>query len=73
MSRTESVCVRRQNLLWKEGLPSESPSAYRPIMLLFETGTVFERVIADRLVSFLCREVPDLDNNQFGFRVSGPW
>nr|XP_049691667.1 uncharacterized protein LOC126053518 [Helicoverpa armigera]XP_049704749.1 uncharacterized protein LOC126056273 [Helicoverpa armigera]XP_049706070.1 uncharacterized protein LOC126056578 [Helicoverpa armigera] len=55
-------------LLRKEGRPADSPSAYRPIVLLDEAGKLFERVIADRLVSHLCREGPDLDDNQFGFR-----
>ncbi|CAK1599579.1 unnamed protein product [Parnassius mnemosyne] len=55
-------------LLRKEGRPADSPSAYRPIVLLDEAGKFLERIIADRLVSHLCREGPDLDENQFGFR-----
>ncbi|CAK1580084.1 unnamed protein product [Parnassius mnemosyne] len=55
-------------LLRKEGRPVDSPSAYRPIVLLDEAGKLFERIIPDRLVSHLCREGPDLDENQFGFR-----
>ncbi|CAK1579824.1 unnamed protein product [Parnassius mnemosyne] len=55
-------------LLRKEGRPADSPSAYRPIVLLDEAGKLLERIIADRLVSHLCREGPDLDENQFGFR-----
>ncbi|CAK1580751.1 unnamed protein product [Parnassius mnemosyne] len=55
-------------LLRKEGRPADSPSAYRPIVLLDEAGKLLERIIADRLVRHLCREGPDLDENQFGFR-----
>ncbi|CAK1582411.1 unnamed protein product [Parnassius mnemosyne] len=55
-------------LLRKEGRPADSPSAYRPIVLLDEAGKLLERIIADRLVGHLCREGPDLDENQFGFR-----
>ncbi|CAK1588832.1 unnamed protein product [Parnassius mnemosyne] len=55
-------------LLRKEGRPADSPSAYRPIVLLDEAGKLLERIVADRLVSHLCREGPDLDENQFGFR-----
>ncbi|CAK1582636.1 unnamed protein product [Parnassius mnemosyne] len=38
------------------------------LVLLDEAGKLFERIIADRLVSHLSREGPDLDDNQFGFR-----
>ncbi|CAK1581411.1 unnamed protein product [Parnassius mnemosyne] len=55
-------------LLRKEGRPADSPSAYRPIVLLDEAGKLLERIIADRLVSHFCREGPCLDENQFGFR-----
>ncbi|CAK1593609.1 unnamed protein product [Parnassius mnemosyne] len=55
-------------LLRKEGRPADSPSAYRPIVLLDEAGKLLERIVADRLVSHLWREGPDLDENQFGFR-----
>ena len=55
-------------LLRKAGRPADSPSAYRPIVLLDEAGKLFERIIAARLVGHLCREGPDLDDSQFGFR-----
>lgn len=55
-------------LLRKEGRPADSPSAYRPIVLLDEAGKLFERIIADRLVGHLCGDGPNLDDNQFGFR-----
>ncbi|CAK1589566.1 unnamed protein product [Parnassius mnemosyne] len=52
----------------QKGRPAVSPSAYQPIVLLDEAGKLLERNIADRLVSHLCREGPNLDENQFGFR-----
>ncbi|CAK1585000.1 unnamed protein product [Parnassius mnemosyne] len=55
-------------LLRKEGRPADSPSAYRPIVLLDEAAKLLDRIIADHLVGHLCREGPDLDENQFGFR-----
>lgn len=55
-------------LLRKEGRPPDSPSAYRPIVLLDEAGKLFERVIAGRLVRHLVRIGPDLCKDQFGFR-----
>ena len=55
-------------LLRKVGRPSDSPSAYRPIVLLDEVGKLFERVVADRLVEHLERTGPDLADCQFGFR-----
>ncbi|KAJ0169191.1 hypothetical protein K1T71_015318 [Dendrolimus kikuchii] len=58
-------------LLRKEGRPADSPSAYRPIVLLDEVGKLFERIIADRLVQHLTSTGPDLADNQFGFRLAG--
>lgn len=58
----------RMVLLKKEGRPADSPSAYRPIVLLDEAGKLFERVLADRLVRHLTVVGPDLADNQFGFR-----
>ncbi|CAH2091130.1 unnamed protein product [Euphydryas editha] len=55
-------------LLHKEGRPVDSPSAYRPIVLLDEVGKLFERVIASRLINHLNVDGPDLSENQFGFR-----
>ncbi|KAJ0175856.1 hypothetical protein K1T71_009015 [Dendrolimus kikuchii] len=56
-------------LLRKEGRPADSPSAYRPIVLLDEVGKLFERIIVDRLVQHLSTTGPDLADNQFGFRT----
>ncbi|XP_063899258.1 uncharacterized protein LOC135119195 [Helicoverpa armigera] len=50
------------------GRPADSPSAYRPIVLLDEVGKLFERVVAHRLVAHLGGMGPDLADNQFGFR-----
>ncbi|KAG7294991.1 hypothetical protein JYU34_022602 [Plutella xylostella] len=55
-------------LLQKEGRPADSPSAYRPIVLLDEVGKLFERIIADRITEHLESEGPNLSENQFGFR-----
>lgn len=55
-------------LLRKEGKPAESPSAYRPIVLLDDVAKIFERVIADRLQVHLETTGPNLADNQFGFR-----
>ena len=55
-------------LIQKPGRPADSPSAFRPIVLLDEVGKLFERVIADRLVGHLNRVGPDLAESQFGFR-----
>ena len=55
-------------LLRKVGRPVDSPSAYRPIVLLDEVGKLFEGIIATRLNSLLREEGPDLSDAQFGFR-----
>ncbi|CAB3220326.1 unnamed protein product [Arctia plantaginis] len=55
-------------LIRKEGCPADSPSAYRPIVLLDEVCKLFERVIARRLVKHLVMVGPDLADNQYGFR-----
>ncbi|KAG6459478.1 hypothetical protein O3G_MSEX011390, partial [Manduca sexta] len=55
-------------LLKKEGRPAESPSAYRPIVLLDEIAKLFERILHARLVEHLERVGPNLADNQFGFR-----
>lgn len=56
-------------LLKKDGRPAESPSAYRPIVMLDEADKLFERVIANRLIRHLGEVGPDLSDEQFGFRV----
>ncbi|XP_037292216.1 uncharacterized protein LOC119188596 [Manduca sexta] len=48
--------------------PAESPSAYRPIVLLDEVCKLFERVVHARLVGHLERIGPDLAACQYGFR-----
>lgn len=55
-------------LLRKEGRPVDSPSAYRPIVLLDEINKLFERIVSIRLVKHLEGAGPDLNENQFGFR-----
>lgn len=56
-------------LLKKDGRPADSPSAYRPLVMLDEADKLFERVIASRLIQHLRREGPDLSDYQFGFRA----
>ncbi|KAJ8718887.1 hypothetical protein PYW07_016443 [Mythimna separata] len=60
--------TRKLVLIAKPGHPADSPSAYRPIVLLDEVGKLFKRVIADRLVGHLAQVGPDLADGQFGFR-----
>lgn len=55
-------------LLRKEGRPIESPSAFRPLVMLDEAGKLLERLIAVRIVKHLERVGPDLSDNQYGFR-----
>lgn len=56
-------------LIPKEGKPKDSPSAYRPICLLSETGKLLERVIASRLQCHMAQgEEQTLSDVQFGFR-----
>ncbi|XP_013139951.1 PREDICTED: uncharacterized protein LOC106104438, partial [Papilio polytes] len=55
-------------LLRKHGRPADSPSAYRPIVLLDEASKLFERVLAARLVAHMEAVGPDLSGAQFGFR-----
>lgn len=55
-------------LLRKHGRPADSPSGYRPIVLLDEMSKLFERVLAGRLVKHLTSVGPDLHDGQFGFR-----
>ncbi|XP_049871151.1 uncharacterized protein LOC126370360 [Pectinophora gossypiella] len=57
-------------LLKKDGRPAEQPSAYRPIVLLDDTGKLFERIIASRIIQHLTSVGPNLSDNQFGFRES---
>ena len=55
-------------LLRKEGRPLDSPSAYRPIVLLDEVGKLFERIVSDRLVEHMERTGRNVAECQFGFR-----
>lgn len=56
-------------LLRKDGKPDDSPSGYRPIVLLSEAGKIFERVLAFRLTRHLGADGPELSEIQFGFRA----
>lgn len=56
-------------LLRKEGRPVDSPSAYRPIVLLDDTGKLFERVVASRVIRHLEGTGPGLSEAQYGFRA----
>ena len=56
-------------LLHKEGKPADSPSAYRPIVLLDEAGKMLEKIVASRLVEHLEGPGPDLSGAQYGFRA----
>lgn len=62
--------VGRLVLLRKEGRPVDSPSAYRPIVLLDEAGKLLERIIVGRLTRHLTETGPNLSLMQFGFRES---
>jgi hypothetical protein len=55
-------------LLRKEGRPADSPSGYRPIVLLDEVGKMLERIIARRILKHLEDAGPNLSERQFGFR-----
>ncbi|XP_061380962.1 uncharacterized protein LOC133319719 [Danaus plexippus] len=55
-------------LLQKGGRPADSPSAYRPIVLLDDTGKLFERILATRVVRHISSTGPDLAQSQYGFR-----
>lgn len=56
-------------LLKKAGRSSDSPSAFRPIVLLDEVSKLFERLLAARIVQHLSTAGPDLSDQQFGFRA----
>jgi hypothetical protein len=56
-------------LLRKIGRPSDSPSGYRPVVLLDEAGKFFEKILASRIVEHLESRGPDLAACQFGFRT----
>ena len=56
-------------LLHKEGKPTDSPSAYRPIVLLDEAGKLLEKIVASRLVEHLGGSGPNLSEAQYGFRA----
>jgi hypothetical protein len=55
-------------LLRKEGRPADSPSGYRPIVLLDEAGKMLERIIARRILGHLEDTGPNISERQFGFR-----
>ena len=55
-------------LLKKDGRPADSPSAYRPLVMLDEVDKLFERIISGRLIEHLVEVGPDLSDRQFGFR-----
>lgn len=55
-------------LLKKDGRPEDSPSAYRPLVLLDEAGKLFERVLVARLVRHMEDVGPNLSDAQYGFR-----
>lgn len=61
--------IGRLVLIKKDGRPADSPSAYRPLVMLDEADKLFERIIAFRLSQHLRSEGPDLSDHQFGFRV----
>jgi hypothetical protein len=56
-------------LIKKDGRPPEDPSAYRPIVLLDETGKLFERIVASRLTQHIKEVGPDFSTCQYGFRA----
>ncbi|CAH2098000.1 unnamed protein product [Euphydryas editha] len=56
-------------LLRKDGRPVDSPSAYRPIVLLDDTGKLLERVVASRVIRHLEGTGPGLSEAQYGFRA----
>ncbi|XP_039760447.1 uncharacterized protein LOC120634122, partial [Pararge aegeria] len=56
-------------LLRKEGRSPDSPSAYRPIVLIDEVSKMLERVLASRINQHLALQGPDLSEHQYGFRV----
>jgi len=49
-------------LLEKEERSADSPSAFRPIVLLDKAGKLFERILAARLVAHMERVGPDLSD-----------
>ncbi|KAL4153093.1 hypothetical protein QTP88_000926 [Uroleucon formosanum] len=79
LSTTYNKCLRdghfpsswkkaRLVLLWKGDKPLQEPSSYRPLCLLDSTGKLFEKIIDNRMRTFM--EANDcLHGNQFGFRA----
>lgn len=55
-------------LIQKEGKPPDTPSAYRPIVLLDEAGKMLERIIVSRLTQHITTVGPNLADEQYGFR-----
>jgi hypothetical protein len=56
-------------LLRKEGRPADSPTGYRPIVLLDEVSKMLERILTWRLVKHLEDIGPNISDRQFGFRM----
>ncbi|CAH2228538.1 jg28018, partial [Pararge aegeria aegeria] len=56
-------------LLQKEGRNLDSPSAYRPIVLIDEVSKMLERVLASRINQHLVQRGPDISEHQYGFRA----
>ncbi|RVE40273.1 hypothetical protein evm_015077, partial [Chilo suppressalis] len=55
-------------LLRKDGRPEDSPSGYRPIVVLDDAGKFLEKILALRIVEHLEGPGPNLAECQFGFR-----
>jgi hypothetical protein len=56
-------------LLRKESRPADSPSGWRPIVLLDETGKMLERILSSRIIKHLDDTGPNMSDRQYGFRV----
>lgn len=54
-------------LLLKNGKPPETPSSYRPLCLLNDTGKLFETLLVDRLEQHVMAR-GGLSDSQYGFR-----
>ena len=68
--REQSVLILNSLcLLRKDSRPLDTLSAYRPTLLLNETGNLLEKIIASRLIQNLEKVGPGLSEAQFRFRV----
>jgi hypothetical protein len=61
--------IGRLCLLRKEGRPPDSPSGYRPVVLLDEAGKFLEKILASRIIEHLESRGPQLAECQYGFRT----